>query len=135
MLKTKNIMGLAHPVPAGFAETAFAAGDYLIRSNPVANGITFYVFSHFYNVTKEFVARDEGRLDISRLYTITPEHSRAVPAFQITGADTAAFYLDDNIIIAAFGSRIGRFITVIGRAIGNKRLHGFGIVTHIKLLK
>jgi len=102
-----HLVGLTHPVPAALAITAFTARNDLIRGNPVSYCKAFrtqmrHILSHFYDMAQEFMAGDKRHLNVARLHTVTPEHCRAMLAFQISGANTAAFHLDDDVIVSAY---------------------------------
>ena len=125
ILETENGMRLAHPVSAALAEPAFSAGDDLVCCNPVSQGEAFHLRTHFNDAPYKFMARYKGRLYPGSFFFVSPEHGRSVLAFQIPCTDAAAFCFDYDVVLPAFGNRIGGFQPIVTVAIGYQRFHGF----------
>lgn len=124
--ETVDPVGLTHPVVTVPTEPAFATGGNLVDGNAFAHLEALCIFTGISDCTDEFMAGDKGRFHPGRLGIVTPEHSGAMPAFQVTGADAAAFGPDQNIIWTAFGDGIVFFKPEIVGAVCNKRLHCMG---------
>ena len=125
-LETIDVMFLAHPVVAVFAEFAFPAGNDLVGNDAVAQlDIAFEIRADGDDGAIEFMARDERRANPGRLDFIAPEHRGAVVGLGVAGANAAGFDLDQNIAFADFLNRIGGFELVLGLAVGHESFHGF----------
>ena len=125
-LEAEDVVGLAHPVPPGLAETALAAGHNLVGGDSVSQPEAGDVFAHLHNAAEELVAGDKGGLHPGGLHLVAPEHGCAVAALQVSGANAAGLGFDDNVIRTADRGGIVRLQPIRVLAVGHQCLHGFG---------
>jgi len=126
LLEAIDVMFLAHPVVAVFAEFALPARDDLVRDDTVTDrDVALEIGSDGDDFAEKFMARDEGGADPGRLDFVAPEHGRTMVGFGVACANAAGFDFDQDIAFTELRHRVCGFQLVFGLAVCNKGFHGF----------
>jgi hypothetical protein len=100
MFETKDYVGLAEPIGASEAVTAFSTRDNLLGNHPVSNihtpfGLCFVI--NLLHHTNKFVAWHNNRVDVGRTEVVTPELGGSIKTFHVTGTNADGFDSDEGL--------------------------------------
>jgi hypothetical protein len=130
--KTVNIVGVAHPVGAHFAELAVPAWHDLLTYGVVANleAVQFSgAVSKSHDFADELVPWRDWSLTVTYAVFVAPEQCSACVAFDVTRTDTGAGYPNQDLARARFRNRTLLKPIVVGAVSHNSR-HRFRQFIH-----
>ena len=120
--EAEHSAALAHPVFAGAAEMAVAAGHDLLGADIITDGNAGDLALDVHDLAVEFMAGDAGRLHVAVRLGGAPDADAAVECLQVAGADAAGLDLQQDLTVLQFRKR-EIFIPVVAGCVSNNSLH------------